>query len=271
MVDDLDDPCVIGSAWDMLATARGVLFDFDGPICRLFPDGSSRDVADKLRKLVADCDLSDVLTEEARTDKDPHVVLRTVHGAGKHGAGKHGDLKDLVERLDKEVTLGELDAARKASHTKKSHTPDADRLIRFLAARGTSLAVVTNNSEAAADGYLRARCLRDHFAAIHGRAADPDLMKPDPDVLRRALRDLELPAEDAIMIGDTPTDVEAAALAGVRFIGYGRNVDKRTKLREAGAKVVLGSYTALLKRARESGADEPGSRFVGEGPPREAD
>ncbi|GHE31868.1 HAD family hydrolase [Streptomyces capitiformicae] len=260
-----DDTGEIDEAWDMLASARGVLFDFDGPICRLFPDGSSRGVADGLRELVAEHDLSDVLTEQARTDKDPHVVLRTVHGARE---GR--DLKELVERLETQTTVGELAAAEKASYTRKSHTPDADRLIRLLAGMGARLAVVTNNAESAADCYLRARGLREHFAYIHGRTTNPDLMKPHPDVVLRALRSLTLPAREAVMIGDTPTDVEAAAMAGVRFIGYGRNAEKRTRLRRAGAKVVLGSYAPLLGRAREGGADESRACFVGEGASRGA-
>ena len=46
MAVDLDG---VTSVRNLLAGARCVLFDFDGPICRLFPDGSSKPVADQLR------------------------------------------------------------------------------------------------------------------------------------------------------------------------------------------------------------------------------
>ncbi|MFE7836341.1 HAD family hydrolase [Streptomyces sp. NPDC057474] len=235
MADALGD---FGAARAMLARARCVLFDFDGPICRLFPHGSSLDVADELRELVVDFGQGDLLTERARTDKDPHVVLRTMHRAGRDR-----DLKDLVERLEERVTAGELAATRRAWPT-----PGARAFIRHLAGRRLRLAVVTNNAADAAVQYLRARRLDGYFESFHGRTDDPDLMKPDPDVLCRALRSLILPEHDAVMIGDTPTDVEAAARAGVRFIGYGRNAEKRARLREAGAKTVLGSYVPLLHR-----------------------
>jgi HAD superfamily hydrolase (TIGR01509 family) len=231
-----DVPGDFGVARTILARARCVLFDFDGPICRLFPQGSSLDVADELREVVFDRGHEDLLTERARTDKDPHVVLRAMHRAGRDR-----DLKDLVERLEERVTAGELAAARSAWPT-----PGARAFIRHLAQRRLRLAVVTNNAADAAVQYLRARGLDGYFESFHGRTRDPDLMKPDPDVLRRALRGLVLPEQSAVMIGDTPTDVEAAARAGVRFIGYGRNAEKRARLRDAGAKTVLGSYGPLL-------------------------
>lgn len=236
MADERDD---VEDAWELLTWGPGVgcvLFDFDGPLCRLFPDGTSMPVAVALRCTIEAAGATDVLTEAERHDKDPHVVLRAVHRARWDR-----DLGDLVERLDEQVTEGELAAVPTALPT-----PGADALVTWLAGRGTRLAVVTNNAAQAADRYLRARGLREYFAVVHGRNADPDLMKPHPDVLGRALRSLGTAPEDAVMIGDTPTDFVAAERAGVRFIGYGRNAGKRQCLRDAGAKVVLASYAPLL-------------------------
>lgn len=44
--------------------------------------------------------------------------------------------------------------------------------------------------------------------------------KPDPDIVHAALRLAGAPATDAIMIGDTPYDIAAAARAGVRTIAF---------------------------------------------------
>jgi len=253
-IDDIDE---VRGARRLLAVARCVLFDFDGPICRLFPEGRSRPVADELRETTDEFGAGDVLTAEERTDKDPHVVLRAVHRAGQDR-----DMPGLLEQLEKLVVAGEVEATRTAWHT-----PDADGLIDVLSRRRTPMAVVTNNSPLAAEAYLDRAGLLHHFAVIEGRTADPGRMKPDPDVVFRALRILGLGPEDAVMIGDTGTDVEAAEQAGVSFIGYGRNPEKRGRLRDAGAKVVLGSYAPLLQQAsedREGEADDLGERFVGE-------
>ncbi|MFF4031902.1 HAD family hydrolase [Streptomyces sviceus] len=229
----------------LLSGIRGVLFDFDGPVCRLFPGESSRPVADELRELLTQAGVSQVLTAREENHKDPHVVLQAVHRASPWR-------EDLVGAMDEHVSSREVAAARKAEAT-----PGVVELIRRLAKNGIRLAVVTNNSPRAADRYLRDLGLRDHFGAIHGRVLDPDLMKPHPDVVLRALSSLYLRPEEALMIGDTPTDLEAARQAGVRFIGYGRNEAKRKRLLDAGAEVVLGEYAPLL--------DEMGEREAAHG------
>jgi phosphoglycolate phosphatase-like HAD superfamily hydrolase len=50
-------------------------------------------------------------------------------------------------------------------------------------------------------------------------ADDAAHSKPDPDIVQAALRKLKLPAARCLMVGDTPYDAEAAARAGVAFIG----------------------------------------------------
>ncbi|MFS8199236.1 HAD family hydrolase [Streptomyces sp. CWNU-52B] len=247
---DIDEVRDVGGAWALLADARCVLFDFDGPICRLFPEDRSRKVARRLREATDEFGAGDVLTEQARSDKDPHVVLRAVYRAGR----KRG-LPGLLRELEKLVVEGEVEAARSAWPT-----PDAVGLIGVLSGRRTRMAVVTNNSPLAAETYLGRKGLLHHFAAVEGRTTDPARMKPDPDVVFRALRSLRLGPEDAVMIGDTGTDVEAAGQAGVRFIGYGRNPEKRGRLRAAGATVVLGAYAPLLQQAgRGDGRDPHGA------------
>ena len=50
------------------------------------------------------------------------------------------------------------------------------------------------------------------------RHADHPDRKPNPGMIRRALADFRLEAADAVMIGDTPSDLEAARRAGVRGV-----------------------------------------------------
>lgn len=251
---------MVAAARALLDRARCVLFDFDGPLCRLFPQDSSRGVADALRRIVAASKVADLLTEDERTSKDPHLVLRAMHRArweaDLHAFGaKDGDLQDLVERLERCLTEGEMAAALIA----EPPTSDTTEFVRGLAGRGLRLAVVTNNSPRVADRYLRLHGLRQCFEVIHGRTTDPDLMKPHPDVLRRALRSLRLSPEDAVMIGDTDADVGAARGMGVRFIGYDMDPSQRE-----GAEVVLEAYAPLLGEVGEGDAHEPRTHFADE-------
>jgi HAD superfamily hydrolase (TIGR01549 family) len=237
---------------EVLARARCVLFDFDGPICRLFPEDRSKPVADELRREIDAFGASHVLGAAERTHKDPHAVLGAVHRALRSGApGLGGLLRVLEER----VTAGELAAAELVAARHEWHTPYADALIRELARRGVALAVVTNNSPLAAEAHLDRRGLLPYFTTIQGRRADdPGLMKPHPDVLFRALRVLGLGPDDAVMIGDTPTDVQAAARAGVQFVGYGRNERKVRALCRAEAPAVITSYGPLIEGERGPGS-----------------
>ena len=49
---------------------------------------------------------------------------------------------------------------------------------------------------------------------------DAEESKPDPDIIEAALRRAGAAAGDAIMIGDTPYDIEAAERSGVAVIAF---------------------------------------------------
>jgi HAD superfamily hydrolase (TIGR01509 family) len=49
---------------------------------------------------------------------------------------------------------------------------------------------------------------------------DAEESKPDPDIVQAALKRAGAKADQAIMIGDTPYDIEAAGRAGVRTIAF---------------------------------------------------
>jgi phosphoglycolate phosphatase-like HAD superfamily hydrolase len=49
---------------------------------------------------------------------------------------------------------------------------------------------------------------------------DADHSKPDPDIIHAALERAKAPAVEAVMIGDTPYDVEAARRAGLDVIAF---------------------------------------------------
>ncbi|WP_367043409.1 HAD-IA family hydrolase [Streptomyces sp. Je 1-332] len=220
--------------WLSRSPDRCVLLDFDGPVCRLFPNGSSQGVAQDLRDLVSAHGLGDRLTEAVRKTIDPHDVLRAMD---QDPLGKH-----LVPSLEALLTDGEVEAARTAPAT-----PGAGDLILALRARGCRIAVVTNNSPTAVAAYLDRAGLRDAFGPhIYGRTDEPSLLKPDPHSLSRALEALGSEPEDAVMIGDTVTDLEAAEKARVRFVGYARDERKAAPLRAAGAEVIITTLQPLV-------------------------
>ena len=49
---------------------------------------------------------------------------------------------------------------------------------------------------------------------------DAEESKPDPDIIHAALDSSDFSADEAVMLGDTPYDLEAASKAGVRMIAF---------------------------------------------------
>ncbi|MFG2761185.1 HAD family hydrolase [Streptomyces wuyuanensis] len=223
---------------DLISGADHVLFDFDGPICRLFARHPASGVAESLVGWLDRHGGRVRLTDDQRTAADPHEVLRTV--------GMQHPGSDVVEGLEQELTRQELLATRSAWPTAY-----ADPLIRTWSAVADGLAVATNNSPRAAEEYLAGRGLRDCFAAhIHGRGPDLALLKPDPDCVLRALGSLGAAPASALMIGDTPSDLFAARAAGVSFLGYAHDTRRAERLRAAGATVVVESLEPVLAIVR---------------------
>ncbi|MFD8252228.1 HAD family hydrolase [Streptomyces werraensis] len=226
---------------NLIEGARVVLWDFDGPVCRLFAGHSAERVARDLVEWLEGRGLHGLLDESARESLDPHVVLRAVDR--RHPGS------DLVAELEERLTHEELKAAASARPT-----PYADPLVRTWTAVGARLAVTTNNSPRVVKEYLASRELLPCFAPhIYGRTQELRHLKPHPHCIRRALNAMGAAPATALMIGDTPSDFQAARAAGVPFLGYARNERKNKLLREAGAEMVVGSLEPVLKAVWEAG------------------
>ncbi|MCT9140986.1 HAD family hydrolase [Streptomyces violarus] len=222
----------------LIKRARVVLWDFDGPVCRLFAGHSADGVASDLVSWLEGRGLHGLLTDTERESLDPQVVLRAVDR--RHPGS------DLAAELEERLTQEELRAASSAMPT-----PYADPLIRTWSAVGSRLAIATNNSPRVVRKYLESRGLVGCFAPhIYGRTEELSHLKPDPHCLNRALNAMGAAPADALMIGDTPSDHEAAVRAGVPFLGYANNPRKAKILKEAGAGTVVESLERVLELLR---------------------
>ncbi|MFI7011580.1 HAD family hydrolase [Streptomyces sp. NPDC050145] len=219
---------------ELIRRARYVLFDFDGPICRLFAGRKAPDIAREQVEWLDRQGLGGALTSAEREDADPQNGLRAL--------GLHRPESDLVVEMEKRLTREELRAVASAWPT-----PYADPLIRTWVACGARLAITTNNSPEAATRYVEGRglaaCFHPH---IYGRTQDFELLKPNPHCLHRALNAMGADPVATVMIGDTPTDLQAAEAAGVAFLGYARNKREAVRLEEAGASFVVRSLKPIL-------------------------
>jgi HAD superfamily hydrolase (TIGR01509 family) len=92
--------------------------------------------------------------------------------------------------------------------------------------------VATSAKDEELEGLLKAAQVAD-LMEEKATASDAKRSKPDPDIVKAAIEESELPASDLVMIGDTPYDVEAATRAKVRVIAFRSGGWKDADLRGA--------------------------------------
>ncbi|CAG7616409.1 HAD family hydrolase [Actinacidiphila bryophytorum] len=236
MTSHQTSPTTADTLRELLAAAQCVLFDFDGPITAVFGGHEAQVVAAALDSRIASWPRAPELTDRT----DPMQILLDVAVAFDGSEHDH-----RVAELDK--LLADQEAIAVAS---ARPTPYADSLVRRLVARGTSVAVTTNNSAAAVLSYLELRGLAVCFGPhVHGRAADPLLMKPHPSCVREAIRSTGVSAGQCLMIGDSPRDYQASSAAGVAFLGYAKNDRKQRQLAEAGVEYMVDSLADVYEAA----------------------
>jgi HAD superfamily hydrolase (TIGR01509 family) len=95
-------------------------------------------------------------------------------------------------------------------------TRGARRLVEAMKQKGLTVVVATSSNAK----ELRPLLQQAGVAGLIGRATSSDdgASKPDPDIVRAALAEAKVAAEEAVMVGDTPYDIEAARRSGVRAI-----------------------------------------------------
>ncbi len=116
-------------------------------------------------------------------------------------------------------------------------------LLQTLKDRGLRLVAASSAGKDELDALLQVAGAQEYLEA-QVDADDAAQSKPHPDIVQAALRKLELRAERCVMVGDTPYDAEAAARAGVAFIGLRCGGWRESQLRPALA--VYADPAALL-------------------------
>ena len=133
----------------------------------------------------------------------------------------------------------------------------ASDLIRDLKERGQAVVLASSAKENEVDHYLdllEARDLADGWTT----SADVEATKPEPDLVQAAVD--KSGADEAVMVGDSTFDCEAAGRAGGQTVAVLTGGFSEQELKDAGAVVVFESIEELrasldetpLVRARDS-------------------
>lgn len=182
---------------------RGVIFDIDGTLVDS-NDAHARAWVDTFAEAGHDV---------------PFEVVRPLIGMG-------GDKllpKTIGVRHDGEE--GKKLSERRSQIFRERYLPtlrplDGSRaLVEQVRAKGLKPVVATSANDEELKGLLSAAGVAD-LMEEKATASDAKRSKPDPDIVRAAIELSGIAADQLVMIGDTPYDVEAATIAGIAIIGF---------------------------------------------------
>jgi phosphoglycolate phosphatase-like HAD superfamily hydrolase len=227
----------------MLANRTAALFDIDGTLIDTGGAGavSWRLAFDELYGLPADIGK---FTDTGMTD--PEVGRKTFE-AVLNRKPERKEFTKLLERRQHYLheTVAESEGYRAL--------PGAEELLLALIENGHLLGLVTGNLEAAAHIKLH-RAHFNRFFSFGGYGSDSN---DRAEVTRIALRRAafvfgeEIGPDDAIVVGDTPRDIEGAHAAGIACLGVGSHRYTADELKAAGADYAISSLEDALPGAND--------------------
>jgi phosphoglycolate phosphatase len=222
----------------MAGERTAILFDIDGTLMITGGAGAAswRLAFDELYGIPADIG---AFTDTGMTDPD---VGRRTFEAVIHRPPERNEFTRLLERRLHYLhqTVEDSDAYRVL--------PGVDDLLPKLIEDGYLLGLVTGNLEAAAHIKLH-RARLNRFFSFGGYGSDST---DRGELTRLALGRATLvygetvTPDQAIVVGDTPHDVEGAHAAGMKCVGVGSHHFDVGQLREAGADYAIASLEEAL-------------------------
>lgn len=211
----------------ILCAADFLLYDFDGPLCDVFSGLSAPSIARRLESIAG---------RRFDTD-DPLVVMHECRLIVER------ELADIVEDSLIESEVVAIESAR-------ANTTGVDSMREALKA-GHVIGIVSNNSADAVRRFLYKNDLSQTVSAVVGRHyRRPDLMKPNPWPLARAVELLGASPARTVLVGDSVTDVEACHAGGVGCIALANKPGKREAFTRAGAHVIVDDMAELSHAIR---------------------
>ncbi len=146
-----------------------------------------------------------------------YVIVRTLIGMG-------GDrVLPRVTGLDDDSPEAEQVRQRRGEIFRRAYLPELQpfphtrELLERMRAQGLKLVVASSANREDLDALLGRAGVRD-LVQDATSSSDIDASKPAPDAVQAALQAAGCAPDEAIMIGDTPYDIQAAQRAGVPII-----------------------------------------------------
>jgi putative hydrolase of the HAD superfamily len=126
----------------------------------------------------------------------------------------------------------------------RSILPGVMQFIEQARSRNMRLAVTSGSHRGWVEQHLQRLELRQHFDVIRC-ADDVEHLKPDPALHLAVVSALEVPAQDAIAIEDSPRGIEAAKAAGLYCVSVPNALTRSLSMDEADLALLSLAATSL--------------------------
>ena len=173
--------------------------------------------------------------------------------------GKGGDqlMPVFLSRHELERFGGELERLRIELFT-RDYLPNVEpfpkvrELFERVKSHGMQIALASSAKEAELEAHQKNLGVED-LVDVAITKDDAEHSKPCPDVFETALARLEnVEPKEAIVVGDTPYDAQAATKAGLRTIGVLSGGFDESVLSDAGCIAIYRDVAELLERFEDS-------------------
>ncbi|HSH18303.1 MAG TPA: HAD family hydrolase [Candidatus Saccharimonadales bacterium] len=211
----------------------GVLLDVDGTLV-LSNDAHAQSFVDAFAQYGYDVDFAKVRRLIGMgTDK----LISTVRPELNEEEGDGKKIKEVRSKIFLEKYAPDLQPA-----------PGSRQLVETLHEYGLRT-IVASSSKSDELGVLLKAAQVDDLLTEATTSDDAENSKPDPDIVQVALDKIGLSADEVIMVGDTPYDIQAAGKAGVACIAVRCGGCKNEDLQ--GALGVYEDPTDLVRNQEE--------------------
>jgi len=187
----------------MTKTVRAVIFDIDGTLL---------DSVD--------------LHAQAWVDAFAHFGVTVSHDQARSQIGKGGDQllpvfldPERIEREGETIEAYRSDLFKRDYLAKVKPFPGVRALFEHLKGQGLTIALASSGKAKEVEHYQSLMKVED-LTDVVVSSDDVERSKPFPDIFQAALEKLApITAAEAVVIGDTPYDADAAQKAGLPTIG----------------------------------------------------
>lgn len=124
--------------------------------------------------------------------------------------------------------------------------PNVLDTLKKLHDRGLMLAICSSRGRPTLEGFVQSFGLENYFSMIVS-ANDVQRHKPNPEPVLRILQQLNIPADEALVVGDASFDILMGRNAGCRTCGVTYGNQPAADLRAAGADLLIDDFAELTK------------------------